>query len=76
MNVRDLSRERIIQLKQNYMVELADLGMFAEVCDKDYDAPSYGDMANADSEISDDTIFEYWDGVDFSDDDFFCTAGN
>ncbi len=71
MDVHDLSRDQLIELKQNYMVELADNGEFAEVMGVDYDNPSYRDMADADKLISDEDIFRHYDGYTFTEDDFF-----
>ena len=75
MTVRELSREQLIELKGNYMVELADEGTFAEVMNRDYDEPSWGDFADADEIIPDDIIFNHYEIYDFGNDDFFCTAG-
>ena len=74
MDVRDLSREQIVELKCNYMTELVNEGSFAEVMGVDYDEPSYWDLANADEIVPDDVIIEHYDGVNFVEDDFFCTA--
>jgi hypothetical protein len=49
-------------------------GTFAEVMGVDYDAPSYGDLANADEIVPDDVIFREYEGVCFVPDDFFCTT--
>lgn len=72
--VTELSREQLTELKANYLVQLADCGEFAEIVGRDYDAPTYEDMLNADDIISDTDIMEHWEGTMFSDDDFFCTA--
>ena len=74
MDVRDLSREQLVELKQNYMTELVNEGTFAEVMNREYDEPSYGDLAEADELISDDFIFEHYADISFVPDDFFCTA--
>ncbi len=71
MDVRDLNREQLIELKQQYMIQLADEGNFAEMFGVDYDAPSWGDMANADELVPDEVIFEHFEGSDFVDDDFY-----
>ena len=75
MDVRELSREQLTELKQNYLMRLADEGTFAEVLCVDYDEPSYWDLANADEIVPDDVIFEEHEGTDFTSDDFFCTSG-
>lgn len=75
MHVTELSREQLTELKNNYMVELVNEGTFAEVMDRDYDEPSMWDVAHADEIVHDDVIFRQYDGIDFTPDDFFCTAG-
>lgn len=62
MMVRQLSREQLNELKETYM--------FETVCS----GPSYSDLAEA-CNIPDELIFEYYDGYDFVNDDFFCYAG-
>ena len=74
MDVLELSREQLIELKQDYLEQLANEGTFAEVLDVDYDEPSYWDLANADDIVPDDVIFRQYEGVDFVTDDFFCSA--
>lgn len=74
MEVRELSKEQMHELKENYLIKLADEGTFAEVVGVDYDAPSYGDLADADEIVPDDAIFREYEGVDFVPDDFFCTT--
>lgn len=71
MDVRDLNREQLTQLKVNYMCQLADEGLFAEMFGVDYNEPSYGDIANADELVPDDVIFEHYEGSDFVEDDFW-----
>ena len=66
---------RSIELKQNYLEQLADEGSYAEVLDVDYNEPSYCDLANADEIVPDDVIFYEYEGVSFVPDDFFCTVG-
>ena len=61
MTVHDLSHEQLIELKQTLLCR--------------DDSPSYGDLADADELVSDETVFKEFDGVEFSNDDFFCTAG-
>lgn len=74
MNVTELSREQLTELKQYYLEQLADEGSYAEVLDVDYNEPSYSDLANADEIVHDDVIFWNYEGVCFVHDDFFCTA--
>lgn len=74
MRVTELSLDQLVELKQNYLSELADDGSFAEVMDCDYNEPSYSDLANADDIVPDDVVFRNYEGVCFVPDDFFCTA--
>lgn len=60
MTVRDLDRNQLIELKQNIL------------CDQEENA-SYGGLADVDELISDEEVFEEYDGVIFTPDDFFCT---
>ena len=72
MNVRELSREQMHELKEAYLTKLADEGTFAEVLGVDYNEPSYEDFSNADNIVPDDVMFREYDGIDFVNDDFFC----
>ena len=74
MDVTELTREQLVELKCNYMEMLADEGTFAEVMERDCDEPSYADLAEADDIIPDEVIFRNYEGVYFVDDDFFCSA--
>lgn len=75
MTVRELNRQQLTELKGNYFAELVNEGTFAEVIGRDYDEPSYGDLAEIDNIVSDEFIFEHYDGIDFVNDDFFCSVG-
>lgn len=72
MDVRELNRDEITELKQSYLTKLADEGSYAEVMNCDYDEPSMHDIANADEIVPDDVIFREYEGVQFVKDDFFC----
>ena len=74
MDVRELSREQLIELKEHYMIELVNEGTYAEVMGVDWNEPSMGEIIAADELISDEVIFEHYAGYTFSDGDFFCTA--
>lgn len=76
MTLQELSKEQVHELKERYLMKLADEGTFAEVLGVDYDAPSYGDLANADEIMPDDVIEREYEDVWFEEDDFFCTARN
>ena len=74
MELKDLSREQLIELKQGYLTELADEGCYAEVMGCDYNEPSYWDYANADEIVPDNLIFDKFEDIHFVPDDFFCTV--
>lgn len=61
MKVKDLSRDQLIELKQHYL------------CEQDMQ-PSWGELADADELVSDETVFEEYADIHFVNDDFFCTA--
>lgn len=61
-SVYDLTRDQLEELKQAYAVQLHN------------DDISWGELADA-QEIPDDIILEHYDGISFTNDDFFCTAG-
>ena len=73
MNVHELNREQLTELKQGYLTQLAESGEYAEIMGVDYDEPSWYDMANADAIVPDDVIFRNYDGVDFVPEDFVCS---
>ena len=74
MTIKELSKDQLHELKERYLMKLADEGTFAEVIGVDYDAPSYGDLANADEIVPEDVIEREYGNVTFVADDFFCTA--
>ena len=61
MNVRDLTRDQKIELKQSMLEEV--LGY----------EPSWGDITDADSIVSDEKMIEEYDGTNFSNNDFSCS---
>lgn len=61
MNVHELARDQLIELKQHMLCEQG--------------SPSYGELADADELVSDEAVFTAFKDTDFVDDDFFCTAG-
>ena len=63
MTVNELTRDQLVELKGNYFTELHNGNV------------SYGELAIIDDLVSDETIFEEYGGYVFSNDDFFCTAG-
>jgi len=58
MTVKELNRDQMVQLKQDYLVEIR-----GDV--------SYGELADADSIGTDAQMFDYYGGVDFVPDDFW-----
>lgn len=70
MTVTELRSDQLLELKQAYLCALADEGRYAEVTGAEYDAPSYGDLENADAIVPDDVIFEAYEGVEFVEEDF------
>lgn len=62
MKVQELSREQKIELKQTLLVEV--LG-----CE-----PSWEELADADSIVSDRIMEKDFARTDFTDDDFFCSC--
>ena len=70
MKLCELNNEQIKSLKCDYMMRLAEQGSFAEVVGRDYDSPSWEDLARADEIIPYDVIEREFEGVEFTDDDF------
>ena len=65
MTVRELSRDQLTELKERMIDD--------EINETEGRNASYGELANAES-IPDEKVFEKYDGVEFSNDDF-STAG-
>ena len=63
MTVRELNEDQKTELKTF---------MYGDIYNE---YPSYDILANIDEHISDERLFEHYDGVDFTCDDFFCSAG-
>lgn len=61
MTTHELCKEQMNELKGKYQCEVNEF-------------VSYGELANA-MEIPDKVIHDYYEGTDFTDDDFFCTEG-
>lgn len=66
MNVHELTKDQLEELKGNYLTEKMDAAG---------EWPSWGELAAADELVSDEEVFEHYDGTDFVNDDFSCTAG-
>ena len=59
MTVRELSREQLEQLKQDYFVQRYGENI------------SYDELANIDKLVGDDEVFDYYGDVYFTKEDFF-----
>lgn len=59
MKVTDLTREQLTQLKLDYFVIEID------------PEPSYMELCEIDNIVPDETVTEYFEGVEFTEDDFF-----
>lgn len=62
MKVKELNRQELIELKQNYY------------CNELGNSASYGELADIDNIVTDEEIFNFYDYVDFVKDDFFCNV--
>ncbi len=62
MSFEELTRDQITSLKQNMLIEQADRG--------ERDAPSYGELADADEIVSDSAVREEYAGTEFVPEDF------
>lgn len=62
MSLEELTRDQITSLKQNMLIEQADRG--------ERDAPSYGELADADEIVSDSAVREEYAGTEFVPEDF------
>jgi len=63
MNVKELNREQLQQLKIRYLDELLQEEEGRNI--------SYGEIANIDEIVSDKVIFDLYDNIAFIDEDFF-----
>ena len=59
MNVHELSREQLTQLKEHYYNARHPEGV------------SYGELADIDELVSDDEVFTEYEGIEFVPDDFW-----
>lgn len=62
MSVEELNRDQLIQLKQNMLMERMD---------EEGETPSWGELAEADSLITDEEVQQEYAGTDFVTDDFW-----
>lgn len=68
MTVRDLDREQLNELKQAYATQLAE-------CGEDELGLSCEELADT-SEIPEEVIFNHYEDMIFTEDDFFCSCEN
>lgn len=66
MTVSELTAEQMEKLKQNYLTQ-----HLLEVEDRE---PSYDELANAAELVPDWIIVDAYGGIEFSNDDFFCSC--
>lgn len=69
MTVRELNKEQYKELCQRYITE------FWTDSEGGTTSPSLEDLMVADESVSEDIIYHHYDGIIFTNDDFFCTAG-
>ncbi len=69
MTVDELTREQLDELKQSYATQLADCGENNEIL-----GISYKELPEAAENIPDEVIFNHYEGVTFTEDDFFCSC--
>lgn len=65
MTFDELNDEQRLELKQRMLVDRDD---------KNPEGPSYGELADADLLVSDDEARKWAEGMEFSEDDFACSA--
>ena len=66
MSIRDLNREQLAEVKGNYLAD--------KIMREEKRGISYGELANADTIVSDEEVFGEYEGTVFSPDDFCCCA--
>lgn len=67
MNVRELSKEQLSELKEHYYFEKIEA--------EEDRFPSWYELSIIDELVSDEEVYDAYDYVSFVNDDFFCTAG-
>ena len=65
--VLDCTRAQLIELKQFLLCQRAET---------DGDEPSWGELANADELVPDTAVYNYFDGITFTDEDFSTKEDN
>jgi hypothetical protein len=67
MTVQELSKEQYKELCQRYITE------FWTDDEHGTTSPSYDDLLCAEELVSEDVIYNHYDGINFTEDDFFCS---
>ena len=67
MTVRELNKEQYKELCQKYITD------FWTDFENGTSTPSYYDLAFADKLVTEDVIYRHYDGINFTEDDFFCS---
>lgn len=67
MTVRELNPEQYKELCQRYITE------FWTDLEEGSSSPSYDDLIHADELVTEDVIYRYYEGITFTEDDFFCS---
>jgi hypothetical protein len=67
MTVRELNQEQYKELCQAYITE------FWTDDEEGSNSPSYDDLIHADELVTEDVIYRYYEGITFTEDDFFCS---
>lgn len=70
MRISELSREQLVELKQNYLTQLDNEGTLEEIAG--IKCLGWSDLANADDIVPDNVIFKNYKNTDFSPNDFSC----
>lgn len=70
MAVQELSRTQLAELKQHFLIRLANEGRYGQYFDVSWDSPSYVELANADDLVTDGEVFAAYDGITFVPEDF------
>lgn len=77
MTVKELNRDQLTELKEKYLYDLYERNEVEDVLGytQRCKSPSWSELEDVNDIISDEMIEEYYEGVVFSNDDFFCTYG-
>lgn len=74
MTVRNLNRKQLVEIKQNYLSQLEEEGILQEMIEEE--SLSYDVLSRADEIVPDNVIWEHYDGITFTEEDFFCSLKN